>query len=57
MERGLESKEIAHILGIGERVVQEYNRIAMHFHPELAKKVTLKKNKKAKKTTRGQLAL
>ena len=57
MERGLDNKEIAHILGIGERVVQEYNRIAMHFHPELAKKVTLKKNKKAKRPTRGQLAL
>ncbi len=57
MERGLDSKEIAHILGIGERVVQEYNRIAMHFHPELEKKVTLKKNKKAKRPTRGQMAL
>ena len=57
MERGLDSREIAHILGIGERVVIEYNRIAMHFHPELAKKITLKKNKKVKKTTRGQLAL
>lgn len=57
MERGLESREIAHILGIGERVVLEYNRIAMHFHPELAKKRTLKKNKKAKKPRRGQLAL
>jgi hypothetical protein len=57
MERGLESREIAHILGIGERVVLEYNRIAMHFHPELAKKRTFKKNKKAKKTRRGQLAV
>jgi DNA-binding NarL/FixJ family response regulator len=57
MERGLGNREIAHILGIGERVVFEYNRIATHFHPELAKKVTLKKNKKTKKTTRGQLAL
>jgi hypothetical protein len=57
MDRGLDSREIAHILGIGERVVLEYTRIAMHFHPELAKKVTLKKNKKAKRHTRGQLAL
>ena len=57
MERGLGNREIAHILGIGERVVIEYNRIATHFHPELAKKVTLKKNKKTKKPTRGQLAL
>jgi hypothetical protein len=57
MERGLGSREIAHILGIGERVVIEYTRIAMHFHPELAKKRTLKKNKKLKKPTRGQLAL
>lgn len=57
MERGLDNREIAHILGIAERVVLEYNRIAIHFHPELAKRVTLKKNKKAKKPTRGQLAL
>jgi hypothetical protein len=57
MERGLTTREIAHILGIGDRVVFEYNRIATHFHPELAKTVTLKKNKKAKKPTRGQLAL
>lgn len=57
MERGLESREIAHIIGIGERVVLEYNRIAIHFHPELAKKITLKKNKKSKKPPRGQLAL
>jgi hypothetical protein len=57
MERGLGVREIAHILGIAERVVLEYHRIAMHFHPELGKRVTLKKNKKAKKPTRGQLAL
>ena len=57
MDRGLDTKEIAHILGIGERVVSEYTRIAGHFHPELIRKVTLKKNKKAKKPTRGQLAL
>lgn len=57
MDRGLSPREIAHLLGIGERVVLEYNRIAMHFHPELAKKITLKKNKKAKKPRRGQLAL
>jgi hypothetical protein len=57
MERGLTTREIAHILGIGERVVLEYHRIAMHFHPELGKKVTLKKTKKPKRSTRGQLAL
>jgi hypothetical protein len=57
MERGLGNREIAHILGIAERVVFEYHRIATHFHPELAKKLTLKKNKKAKRTPRGQLAL
>ncbi|RPJ36378.1 MAG: DUF1670 domain-containing protein [Planctomycetaceae bacterium] len=57
MDRGLTDREIAHLLGIGERVVLEYNRIAMHFHPELAKKITLKKNKKSKKPRRGQLAL
>jgi hypothetical protein len=50
MERGLGTREIAHILGIAERVLFEYNRIATHFHPELARKVTLKKNKKAKRT-------
>jgi hypothetical protein len=53
MERGLASREIARILGIGERVVLEYTRIAMHFHAELAKKVTLKKNKKPRKPRRG----
>ena len=57
MERGLDSRAIARILGIGERVVLEYTRIAMHFHLELAKKVTLKKNKKATKPCRGQMAL
>jgi hypothetical protein len=57
MDRKLDGKEIAHILGIGERVVLEYRRIAMHFHPELQKNVTLKKNRKAKNPTRGQLAL
>jgi len=57
MERGLDSRAIARILGIGERVVLEYTRIATHFHSELAKKVTLKKNKKARKPHRGQMAL
>jgi Protein of unknown function (DUF1670) len=57
IERGMGSREIARVLGIGERVVLEYNRIAVHFHPELVKKVTLKKNKKAKDPTRGQMAL
>jgi len=55
MERGLGNREIAHILGIGERVVLEYNRIAMHFHPELAKKVTLKKKKKRQETHQGTI--
>ncbi len=57
MDRRLDNRQIAHILGIGERVVLEYTRIAGHFHPDLAKKITLKKNKKAKKPTRGQMAL
>jgi hypothetical protein len=57
MERGLDNREIAHIIGIGERGVLEYSHIAMHFHAELARKVTLKKNEKANKPTRGQLAL
>jgi hypothetical protein len=57
MDRGLDNREIAHILGIAERVVLEYTRIAGHFHPELIRKVTLKKNKKAKRPTRGHLAL
>jgi hypothetical protein len=45
------------VLGIGARVVQEDTRIAGYFHPELIRKATLKKNKKAKRPTRGQLAL
>jgi len=57
MDRRLGNREIAHILGIGERVVIEYSRIAMHFHPEMAKKQTLKKKKKARKPRRGQMAL
>ncbi len=57
IDRGMGPREIARILGIGERVVLEYSRIAVHFHPELEKKITLKKNKKAKKPTRGQMAL
>jgi len=57
MERGMESREIARILGIGERVVLEYTRLAMHLHPELEKKITLKKNKKPRKPRRGQMIL
>ena len=57
MERGLASQEIAHIIGIGERVVLEYTRIANHFHPKLTKNVTLRKTKKATKPPRGQMAL
>lgn len=57
MERGLAPREIAHIIGIAERVVLEYSRIAVHFHPRLGKKVTLKKTKRAPKPHRGQMAL
>jgi hypothetical protein len=57
MDRALDSRAIARILGIGERVVLEYTRIATHFHPEMAKNITLKKNKKARKPHRGQMAL
>jgi len=53
----MESREIARILGIGERVVLEYTRLAMHLHSELEKKITLKKNKKNQKPQRGQMAL
>ena len=57
MERALGPREIAHIIGIAERVVLEYSRIAVHFHPKLEKKITLKKTKKAQKPHRGHLAL
>lgn len=57
LARKLAPAEIAHLIGIGQRVVLEYTRIATHFHPELAEKVTLKKTKKSKKTTRGQMAV
>ncbi|MBI5463432.1 MAG: DUF1670 domain-containing protein [Ignavibacteriales bacterium] len=49
--------EIAHLVGIGKRVVLEYTRIASHFHPSLVRKQTLKRTKKYQNPTRGHLAL
>jgi len=57
MEKGMKVDEIAHLVGIGKRVVLEYTRIASQLHPKLAKKQTLKKTKKYQKPTRGHLAL
>jgi hypothetical protein len=57
MEKGMTVDEIAHLVGIGKRVVLEYTRIASQIHPKLAKKQTLKKTKKYQKPTRGHLAL
>ncbi len=57
MRRGLKLEEITRIIGIGQRVVLEYSRIAQHFHPELMKKQTLRKTRKAKTPPRGQMAL
>lgn len=57
MRRGLSLPEITRIIGIGHRVVLEYSRIAQHYHPELSKKRTLRKTKKAKNPPRGQMAL
>lgn len=57
MEKGMTVDEIAHLVGIGKRVVLEYTRIASQLHPKLAKKQTLKKTKKHQKPTRGHLAL
>jgi len=57
MGRGMKLEEIAHLIGIGRRVVLEYSRIAEHFQPRLARKQTLRKTKKAKNPTRGQMAL
>jgi hypothetical protein len=57
MEKGMSVEEITHLIGIGKRVTLEYTRIASHFHPKLAKILTLKKTKKYKNPTRGHLAL
>jgi predicted transcriptional regulator len=57
MEKGMKVDEIAHLVGIGQRVVLEYTRIASQLHPKLAKKQSLKKTKKYQKPTRGHLAL
>jgi hypothetical protein len=57
MRRNLKLEDIARIIGIGHRVVLEYSRIAQHYHPDLKKKHTLRKTKKAKNPTRGQMAL
>jgi hypothetical protein len=57
MEKGSNVEEMAHLIGIGKRVVLEYTRIATHFHPKLLKKQTLKKTRKSQKPLRGQLAL
>jgi hypothetical protein len=57
MKRKINLNDIARLIGIGNRVVLEYSRIAQHFHPELMKKQTLRMTKKTNKTTRGQMAL
>ncbi|GEM_PF-966795 len=57
MKKGMTVDEMAHLIGIGKRVVLEYTRIASHFHPKLGKKQTLKKTKKYQNPTRGHLAL
>jgi hypothetical protein len=57
MEKGMTVDEIAHLVGIGKRVVLEYTRIAVLFHPKLGKKQTLKKTKKHHKSLKGHLAL
>ncbi|HXX64205.1 MAG TPA: hypothetical protein VEO56_10440 [Bacteroidota bacterium] len=41
MNRGLDTNEVAHILGIADRVVLEYTRIVGHFHPKLIGTFTL----------------
>jgi hypothetical protein len=57
LDRGLKTQEIAHIVGIGNRVALEYEKIAAHFHPRYAKAmVTLRKVKNPQKTRRGHLA-
>jgi hypothetical protein len=57
MGRGMKLDDIARIIGIGKRVVLEYSRIAVHFHPELMKKQTLRRTRKAENPRRGQMAL
>jgi hypothetical protein len=57
MRRNIKLEEITRLIGIGQRVVLEYSRIAQHFHPELMTKQTLRKTKKAKNPPRGQMAL
>jgi hypothetical protein len=57
LERKVSTDDIARIIGIARRVVLEYERIATHFHPKLARpKTTLRKTKKPLKTHRGHLA-
>jgi len=57
LQRKLKTEEIAHVIGIARRVVLEYERIAAHFHPKLARpKTTLSKMRKPLKTRRGHLA-
>jgi hypothetical protein len=57
LERQVKTDDIVRIIGVAKRVVVEYERIAAHFHPKLAKqKITLRKTKKAPKTRRGHLA-
>jgi hypothetical protein len=57
MAKGLKAEEIAHLVGIGQRVVLEYIRIATHFHPGLLKTQTLRKTRKLQNPQWGQMAL
>lgn len=57
MAKSMTVDQMAHLIGIGKRVVLEYTRIVTHFHPELAEIKTLKRTKKLSKTHRGQMAL
>jgi hypothetical protein len=57
LERKVNTDDIVRIVGIAKRVVLEYERIAAHFHPTLARaKVSLRKTQKPQKTHRGHLA-
>lgn len=57
LERQVKTDDIVRIVGVAKRVVLEYERIAAHFHPKLARqKVSLRKTKKPPKNRRGQLA-
>lgn len=57
LDRGLQTQEIAQIVGIGNRVALEYENIAAHFHPRYAKPMaTLRNVKNPQKTRRGHLA-